>query len=118
MVKKIVIAVAFGVISPQMGEHFQSIRHIRNAFAHARLPISFDTPQVAKEISELGTVKAIFDAVTTHVTQRTPPDPTPKWTGKDAYLVTVSILMIMLDHDYQKRGLGRLYDDGKGPTPT
>jgi hypothetical protein len=56
---KILIAHAFGITPPHMVEDLHSIKAIRNAFAHAKVPITFDTPEVAKEIASLIAVDAV-----------------------------------------------------------
>ena len=118
---KILVAVAFGVISPKMGEHFQSIRHIRNAFAHARTPITFETPQVAKEIESFGMLQAMREVMLEQQrrrgTKETVEEPLPTMRGKGGYLLTVTVILIMLDQQHHRKGLGKLYDDCHPATP-
>lgn len=102
---KILCAVAFGVLSVPAGEHFQAIRHIRNAFAHSRVPISFETPQVRKEIDGFGAIRAMKEV---HAK-------IGEIGGKSAFLLIVTILLIQLDSQHQQAGLGKLYDDGHEP---
>lgn len=45
---KIRLAYAFGVIGTETRRDLNLLRTIRNAFAHARTPVSFDTPEIAK----------------------------------------------------------------------
>jgi hypothetical protein len=49
---KITIAYAMDIIGNEAKENLDAIRSIRNAFAHAKLPISFKTPQV-KAVCEI-----------------------------------------------------------------
>lgn len=108
---KILCAVAFGVISPAAGEHFQAIRHIRNAFAHSRTQISFETPQVRKEIDEFGMLKAM-QAVSDKFEKDSgseAPD-MRKLPGKAAFLLIITILLIMLDDQHRRRGGQPLYE--------
>ena len=44
--RKIAMASALGIIGPKAKENFRLIRHVRNAFAHHRIPIEFSTPEV------------------------------------------------------------------------
>ena len=112
---KILVAVAFGVISPAMGDHFQSIRHIRNAFAHARVPITFETSQVRREIDSFGAIKAMREVmVEMKKTDENPPD-LAKMTGKSAYLLIVTILLILMDGQHRRAGHAQLYDEGGTP---
>lgn len=51
--RKITIAVATKILGPISQENFRLMRHIRNAFAHAKLPITFDTEEVAAACAAL-----------------------------------------------------------------
>jgi hypothetical protein len=44
--RKIAMASALGIIGPKAKENFRLIQHVRNAFAHHRIPIEFSTPEV------------------------------------------------------------------------
>jgi hypothetical protein len=50
---KISIAHAFRIIGPVTKENLRLIRHVRNAFAHAKIPIEFKTPEVKALIDDL-----------------------------------------------------------------
>ncbi|WP_029582934.1 hypothetical protein [Bradyrhizobium sp. URHD0069] len=51
--RKISMAHAFRIIGPVTKENFRLIRHVRNAFAHAKVPIEFKTPEVKALIDDL-----------------------------------------------------------------
>jgi hypothetical protein len=51
--RKISMAAALGIIGPKSRYNFRIIRHVRNAFAHAKLPIGFETKEVADVCGEL-----------------------------------------------------------------
>jgi hypothetical protein len=51
--RKITIAVVTKILGPISQENFRLMRHIRNAFAHAKLPITFDTEEVAAACTAL-----------------------------------------------------------------
>jgi hypothetical protein len=53
---KILVAYAIDLFGNVTFENLEAIRHIRNAFAHAKIPISFQTPEViaANEILDIG----------------------------------------------------------------
>jgi hypothetical protein len=51
--RKITMAVALRIIGPKTRDNFRIIRHVRNAFAHAKIPISFETDEVADACGEL-----------------------------------------------------------------
>jgi len=44
---------ALGLYGKEAKSDLHAIRRVRNAFAHAMKPISFDTPQIAKEVNKL-----------------------------------------------------------------
>ena len=44
---KIVIAQALGIIGPETKNNLNTIKHIRNTFAHAGIPITFSTREIA-----------------------------------------------------------------------
>jgi hypothetical protein len=50
---KIGLSYALGIIDEIQMEHLHTVRRIRNAFAHSRRKISFDTQQVRKELGAL-----------------------------------------------------------------
>jgi hypothetical protein len=46
--RKITIAATITLLGPVSQENFRLMRHVRNAFAHAKVPITFETPEVAE----------------------------------------------------------------------
>lgn len=50
---KIVMAEALGVILPATARDLHKVRQIRNAFAHAAMPLSFETDEVKAEIDAI-----------------------------------------------------------------
>jgi hypothetical protein len=44
--RKITMASALGIVGPVSKQNLRLIRHVRNAFAHHRMPIEFSTPEV------------------------------------------------------------------------
>ncbi|WPO43927.1 hypothetical protein [Tardiphaga sp. 42S5] len=58
--RKCAFAAAIGLIGPITRENLRAIRNIRNAFAHAKRPITFDTDEVAAVCGELKTIN-IYD---------------------------------------------------------
>jgi hypothetical protein len=47
------MAVALGILGPVSRENLRIIRHVRNAFAHAKRPIKYATPEVAAMCMDL-----------------------------------------------------------------
>jgi hypothetical protein len=97
---KILIAQAFEIITSTMAEEMQSLRVIRNAFAHSKIPLSFDHEVLAKEIMSLRMASAIRRQADKEQ------DPT-QLLGASAlarvlsnrawFLLTISILLIIID---------------------
>ena len=56
---KILLAMALGLIDDRTGESLDTIREIRNAFAHAPKPLRFATPQIATLCARLGRLHGI-----------------------------------------------------------
>jgi hypothetical protein len=51
--RKISVARALRIIGPVTNENLRLIRHVRNAFAHAKIPIEFKTPEIKALIDDL-----------------------------------------------------------------
>ncbi|WP_316178096.1 MULTISPECIES: hypothetical protein [unclassified Bradyrhizobium] len=51
--RKITFAIVAGILGPVSRENFRLLRQIRNAFAHAKIPITFDTPEVSAVCADL-----------------------------------------------------------------
>lgn len=58
---KILVAEAFGIVTRIMAQELHSVRAIRNTFAHAKLPLSFDHELIEKEVRSLKMINAIQD---------------------------------------------------------
>jgi DNA-binding MltR family transcriptional regulator len=56
---KILIAEAFGIITGPLAEELHSMRAIRNAFAHAKIPISFSDEPVKRVVNAFKTLTAM-----------------------------------------------------------
>jgi hypothetical protein len=101
--RKISMAAAYEAIGPISRENLRLIRHIRNAFAHAKVPITFQTPQVAAACGELQRVN-IFD----------PPeevDQSPQMTPRARFEIVCAETMIRLS-TYAGRDVKFTKDDG------
>lgn len=51
--RKISMATALGILGPKSQHNFRIIRHIRNAFAHCRIPVDFETQEINDACREL-----------------------------------------------------------------
>lgn len=90
MHSKILVAHAFGVITGPMASELQSLRAIRNSFAHARVPLTFDHSLVAKEVADLKTVVAMNLI-------KAGGAPVYNLDNKGTYLLITRILLILFD---------------------
>ena len=120
---KITIAVAFGVISAADGAHLHTVRHVRNAFAHSRVPLTFATPEIEKEVQSLLKVleemKGVYDAMV----KAAPPE----WKLKEfdlnippksAFRLIIQLLIIILNSHHQAAGGASLYEVDATSTAT
>lgn len=120
---KILIAVAFGIISKQDGAHLHTIRHLRNAFAHSRVPLSFSTPEIRREVESLlkflEEMKGVYDAMV-----RAAP---PEWNltefdlnipPKSAFRLIIQLLIIVLNGKHRAAGGTSLYEDDQASMRT
>lgn len=97
---KIVVAQAFGVIGDRVADDIQRIRRIRNCFAHARLPVNFEEPAIAMEVSELAAVMAVRS--TEH--HYGPEQPFPYHGHKTSYGLSCYIMVTMLQQELLAKG--------------
>ena len=87
---KILVAQAFGVITSPLAEEMHRIRAIRNAFAHAKVAISFSNEIVQREVASLKLITTISNI------QKVKWE--PALAGKRAFLLAVELMLIMLDY--------------------
>jgi DNA-binding MltR family transcriptional regulator len=97
---KILVAEAFGLLTRPLADELHILRAIRNTFAHAKMPLSFDLEPVKSEIRRLklltstgggkipGSIKGPLAA------QLTP---------QSAFLLVISILLIIIDEVTKKK---------------
>ena len=97
---KILVAQAFDVISGKLAADIQRIRRIRNCFAHARLPVTFDEPVVAKEVSDLAAVIAVRG--TRHLYR--PGESFHYDSHKTSYALSCYITVVLLHEQHVSRG--------------
>jgi len=109
---KILVAHAFGIITSPLAEEMHSIRAIRNTFAHGKLPVSFSSEEVAREVAVLRLARApkvALDGVDRIIAIET----------KNAFLLAIRIILILLDEFEKKTGSadeilsGALAEDAK-----
>lgn len=111
---KILIAQAFKIAGLNCDE-LQRVRHIRNCFAHARTKVTFDTPEVAKEVDDFAAVKAI-KKVREDYEARNEATGYEHMERKASYVLSCHILMLMLEEKHLKLGGKPLINqrDGSG----
>lgn len=93
---KILIGEAFGVLRPKIADELQTIRHIRNTFAHARSPVTFETPQISKEILGLQML-LIMQSVEVKGEHEETIRLFASIKPRDAFLLIVRMLFLMID---------------------
>jgi hypothetical protein len=86
--RKITVGAVLEVFGPVSHENFRLIRHVRNAFAHAKVPITFKTPVVAAVCSGLVRIN-IFDPPEE-------PDQTPEMSARERFEAVCHETMIRL----------------------
>jgi DNA-binding MltR family transcriptional regulator len=92
---KILIATAFGIITPNMADELHRIKAIRNVFAHAAIDITFDTKEVAAEVAGFRMLKAMQEVTMAE-------DKMLYFPSRSAFLLVVRILCIMLSSDHKQ----------------
>ena len=53
LAKKIELGYALRIYGPQVRSNLTIMRHLRNAFAHAKIPLTFDTPGSRRRLSAI-----------------------------------------------------------------
>lgn len=86
---KIKIAFGLGAYGPDTRVDLETIREIRNAFAHARKPIKFETPEIAEKCAKLRAP----DWISPDDVNETPWPPT---NPRSRYLAAIKLLWIRL----------------------
>jgi DNA-binding MltR family transcriptional regulator len=94
---KIIVATAFGVISPNTAEELHTIKAIRNVFAHSRVPVSFATREVEREVKAFLMLVAMKNVEADQARKLHLPT-------KSEFTLIVKILFIILDHQHRKLG--------------
>jgi DNA-binding MltR family transcriptional regulator len=91
---KILVAEAFGIVTSPLAAELHSMRVVRNAFAHAKMPISFTEPAVETEVKS----SKLLDAMRSIKIPVSGGDPRPlTLNSKSSFLFAVRITLIMLN---------------------
>lgn len=96
---KILFARALNHIYPELEAQLEAIRVIRNAFAHSRVEISFDTPEITDEIK-----KSVLLSVIDNVDKSK--SPSKNMDNKSLYLFVVQLTLMVLDIIHQTNNRG------------
>jgi hypothetical protein len=92
---KVLIAQAFGVIPYGAAQEYHRIKAVRNVFAHAVVPVTFDTEEIAKEVDSFSMWKAMQEVRQKHKL----PENELRLPRKALYLLMCEIVCIMIDHE-------------------
>ena len=87
---KILIAHAFGLITAPMAEEFHSVKAIRNAFAHSKMPLDFEHEIIGREVRSLRMGAAIRAVPGGHSSMKNRPN---RWW----FQLTIRLLLVLLD---------------------
>ncbi|MGO4728087.1 MULTISPECIES: hypothetical protein [unclassified Inquilinus] len=101
---KILISVAFGIITPGMGEELHRLRAIRNVFAHAKQHVTFDTPEISAEADRF----IMLNAMSKHAIDEGRED--VPLNGKAGFLYICQVMCIIIDGWHDKYFGSRLME--------
>jgi hypothetical protein len=97
---KILIGQAFGLLTRPLADELHMMRTIRNTFAHAKMPVSFDMPPVESAVRSLKLLTSIGGG-------KIPGPIAEKWAlriaPRNAFLLTIRIMLIILDEITKKK---------------
>jgi DNA-binding MltR family transcriptional regulator len=96
---KILIAEAFGIVPSPLAEELHTMRAIRNAFAHAKMPISFSDAPVAGEVNALKLLEAIREVSNKFKKGLNGLD------NKDWFLLATRVALVMLQAIAERHGI-------------
>jgi DNA-binding MltR family transcriptional regulator len=97
---KILVAEAFGLLTRPLAEELHVLRAIRNTFAHAKMPLSFDLEPVESEIRKLKLLTSIGGGKIPGPIRGSLAAPLAP---QSAFLLVVSILLIIIDEITKKK---------------
>ncbi len=87
---KILVAEAFGIITSRIGHELHILKAVRNAFAHSKMPLSFEYDLIDKELKTSFLMAATMTEITSNGRSIT-------WSNKEKFLIGVRIMLIMMD---------------------
>jgi hypothetical protein len=97
---KILVAEAFGLLTRPLADELHGLRAIRNTFAHAKMPLSFDLEPVELEIRKLKLLTSIGGG---RIPGPIDGSLAAQLTPKSAFLLVVNILLIIIDEVTKKK---------------
>jgi DNA-binding MltR family transcriptional regulator len=101
---KVLIAVAFGIITDGLAIRFDSIRVIRNVFSHSTVDVSFETKEIADELKS-HLVPYVLKAIEV-ITDKAP---TEQPTNKRVFCIAVRVICFLLDDTHEELTGSRLF---------
>jgi hypothetical protein len=97
---KILIAQAFGLVTRPLAEELHVMRTIRNTFAHAKMPLSFDMQPIESVVRSLKLLTSIGGG-------KIPGPIAESWAARiaprNAFLLTLRIMLIILGEITKKK---------------
>lgn len=96
---KILVAEAFGLLTGPLANELHILRSIRNTFAHAKMPLSFELEPIKSEVRKISLIAAMK--------RPNVPEPLGEWIEKmppqRAFLLAVRIILILIDEIARKK---------------
>lgn len=100
---KIMLARAIGLIDDNVEAELHLMRHIRNAFAHAIVPVSFETPEIEalmEEFTSMALAKEIMKVPLSGILRLTG----TKVDYRESFVIIAQWLSVVIDHDVKEMG--------------
>lgn len=94
---------AFEVISASLAGELTIVRNVRNVFAHATANLSFDTPEIAGEISRSRLLRVIDEKMSEQFDDELPVK-LGEIPAKKNFILLVRIVFIILDNTQKEKG--------------
>ncbi len=100
---KILIASAFGFVAPVLGEELQAFRAIRNAFAHSKIAVTFNTPEIEATVRSFAFLQIMASV------EGPSTDWIKKMEPKAIFLLILNICLFLVDLQCREAGGDRVF---------
>jgi DNA-binding MltR family transcriptional regulator len=94
---KILVAHAFRIIDDNFAEELHSLRAIRNTFAHSKIPVSFDTELIKRELQTIVSANLLRQkALETPIIKT--------WKNKHHFLFAIKVFLTFIGEAMERGG--------------